>query len=207
MKAMDWDSYYTRPYRTATFTRKHTASVLVQIMRESGGRDKAILELGGANSCFIDHVLAEVQPKQYDVVDLNTLGIQKLKGRYPNDKRVDAKVGDVLSPSSVERKYDFVYSVGLIEHFAPEQTALAIASHFAYVVPNGTVIVTFPTPTWLYRTVRFVAELSGQWIFHDERPLRLDEFNRTAEQFGTVTSAHIMWPVILTQYCCVVKVR
>ena len=52
----DWDSYYARPYRTASLTRKHTASVLVDLMRRNNGAQASILEFGGANSCFIDQI-------------------------------------------------------------------------------------------------------------------------------------------------------
>src|SRR5260370_21802370 len=33
----DWDSYYARPYRTASLTRKYTASVLVDLLRNHCG--------------------------------------------------------------------------------------------------------------------------------------------------------------------------
>jgi hypothetical protein len=55
----DWDSYYARPYRTASLTRKHTASVLVDLLRRNDGARASILEFGGANSCFIDQILDE----------------------------------------------------------------------------------------------------------------------------------------------------
>ena len=74
----DWDSYYARPYRTASLTRKHTASVLVDLMRRNNGAQASILEFGGANSCFIDQILAEVAPVRYDVIDSNQMGLALL---------------------------------------------------------------------------------------------------------------------------------
>jgi cyclopropane fatty-acyl-phospholipid synthase-like methyltransferase len=100
------------------------------------------------------------------------------KSRYPRDDRVSVSQGDVLSPSEPERLYDIVFSVGLIEHFAPAETARAVAAHFKYLRPGGTAIITFPTPTWLYRAVRGLAEATNNWIFQDERPLQLQEFER-----------------------------
>jgi len=199
----DWDSYYARPYKTASLTRKHTASVLADLMRSHGGAGASILEFGGANSCFIDGVIGEVKPARYDVIDNNQLGLDLLKSRYSRDDRVSVRKGDVLSTSEPERLYDIVFSVGLIEHFDPAGTAKAIASHFRYLRPGGTAIITFPTPTWLYRAVRRLSEATNNWIFHDERPLRLPEFERAVNGLGEIESARILWPLILTQYCVV----
>lgn len=201
----DWDSYYARPYKTASLTRKYTASVLVDLMRRNNGGEASILEFGGANSCFIDQILDEVRPAHYAVVDNNQLGLDLLKSRYPSDDRVSVRWGDVLAESAPERLYDIVYSVGLIEHFDPSGTARAIATHFRHLRPGGTAIITFPTPTWLYRGVRGLAELTGNWIFHDERPLLLPEFERAVASLGEVKSARILWPLILTQYCVEVR--
>ena len=186
----DWDSYYARPYRTASLTRKYTASVLVDLLRNHGGVGAAILEIA---------------PARYDIVDNNQLGLDLLKCRYPRDERVSVIRGDVLSMHEPERLYDIVFSVGLIEHFDPAGTARAVAAHFSYLRPGGTAIITFPTPTWLYRAVRGLAEATNNWIFHDERPLRLAEFESAIANLGRVESARILWPLILTQYCVVVR--
>jgi SAM-dependent methyltransferase len=201
----DWDSYYARPYRTASVTRKYTASVLVNLMRQNNGAHASILEFGGANSCFIDQILEEVQPARYDVIDNNQLGLDLLKSRYPRDDRVSVRQGDALAISEPERFYDIVFSVGLIEHFDPAGTAMVIAAHFKFLRPGGTAIITFPTPTWLYRGVRALAEVTSNWIFHDERPLRLPEFEQVVAGLGEIKSARILWPLILTQYCVEVR--
>jgi SAM-dependent methyltransferase len=201
----DWDSYYARPYRTASLTRKHTSSVLVDLMRRNDGAHASILEFGGANSCFIDQILEEVKPARYDVIDSNQLGLDLLKSRYSRDNRVSVSLGDVLSASTPEGLYDIVFSVGLIEHFDPAGTAEAVSAHFRYLRPGGTAIITFPTPTWLYRSVRGLAEMTNNWIFHDERPLRLPEFERAVADMGEIKSARILWPLILTQYCVEVR--
>jgi SAM-dependent methyltransferase len=201
----NWDSYYAKPYKTASLTRKYTASVLADLMKSNGGAGGSILEYGGANSCFIDGILNEVKPARYDVIDNNQLGLDLLKSRYPSDDRVSVNQGDVLSPADPDRLYDIVYSVGLIEHFDQAGTARAIATHFKYLKPGGTAIITFPTPTWLYRAVRGLAEATNNWIFHDERPLRLPEFERAVAGLGDIESARILWPLVLTQYCVVVR--
>ena len=54
-------------------------------------------------------------------------------------------------------------------------------------------------------SVRSLAEATNNWIFHDERPLRLAEFESAIANLGRVESARILWPLILTQYCVVVR--
>jgi len=157
----DWDSYYARPYKTASLTRRYTSSVLVDLMQRNNGAEASILELGGANSCFIDRVLQEVRPAHYDVIDNNQFGLDLLRSRYAGDDRVSIRWADVLAMPEPECHYDIVYSVGLIEHFDPVGTAKIVSTHFSYLRPGGTAVITFPTPTWLYRTVRGLAELTG----------------------------------------------
>jgi hypothetical protein len=201
----DWDSYYARPYRTASLTRKYTASVLVNLIRSLELTAPAILEFGGANSCFIDKILEDVEPARYDVIDNNQLGLDLLKSRYPRDDRVSVSQGDVLATTKPERIYDIVFSIGLIEHFDSAGTAKAVATHFKYLRTNGTAIITFPTPTWLYRAVRGLSEATNNWIFHDERPLGLLEFEQAVAGLGEIKSARILWPLFLTQYCIAVR--
>jgi len=149
--------------------------------------------------------MEDVRPTRYDVIDSNSLGLDLLKSRYSTNDQVNVQKGDVLDPLKPDRQYDIVYSVGLIEHFDPVGTAKAVASHFRYLRPGGTAIITFPTPTWLYKAVRGLAELTGNWIFHDERPLHLPEFERAVAGLGQIQSAQILWPLILTQYCVVIR--
>lgn len=204
-RVTDWDNYYSLPYRTASLTRRYTSSVLVHLLKSCAPVAPSILELGGANSCFADRILTEVKPSRYHVVDSNELGLRLFKARHAGDDRVSGSLADILKAPFANGEYDVVYSVGLIEHFDEGGTATAIATHFHYLRPGGLAIITFPTPTLLYRIIRKVAELTGNWIFHDERPLSLAEFVKTASRYGTIESSRILWPLILTQYCTVVR--
>ena len=98
---------------------------------------------------------------------------------------------------------DLVFSVGLIEHFDPPGMRRAVAAHFDFLKPGGIAVITFPTPTPLYRCARRVAEWSGARVFHDERPLRLEEVAATAEPHGWMVLNRILWPIIFTQYLTV----
>lgn len=93
-----------------------------------------------------------------------------------------------------------MFSVGLVEHFDPIETDAVARRHFELVKPGGMVVMTAPTPTFLYRMVRGAAELTGQWAFPDERPIGRKELLQLGQGRGALLRAEILWPLILTQY-------
>ncbi len=100
---------------------------------------------------------------------------------------------------------DLVYSVGLIEHFDAAGTRRAIDAHFRLLKPNGVALITFPTPTWLYRIARSAAEALGQWKFPDERALSPEEVRESAARWGEVQFEKTLWPLVFTQRLLVVR--
>jgi hypothetical protein len=204
----DWTSYYKAPFKATTFTRERTANLLVKYLslwnQEHQRQNPRIIEIGGANSCFYARLRDELDPSHYAVLDMNEYGLDLFRDRFASDiesNKASAHTADVLDEqglSSFERA-DIVFSVGLIEHFDPDQTAQSIRSHFALCKPGGLVVITFPTPTLLYRTTRSLADNMGKWIFHDERPLKFPEVESTASRLGTKLKSQINWPIILTQ--------
>jgi hypothetical protein len=138
-------------------------------------------------------------------MDTNALGLRLLETRLAGDSRLSAINRDVLAPVDDPVGADLVYSVGLIEHFDPERTARAVEAHFAHACPGGLVLITFPTPTWLYRLTRYAAERIGVWAFPDERPLRLDEVATTVRRHGQILRLFINWPTVLTQAVVVAR--
>jgi len=100
-----------------------------------------------------------------------------------------------------------VYSVGLIEHFDPEGTREVARRHFSCVKEGGIVIITAPTPTWLYRITRGAAEQIGVWKFPDERPLSPGEILAAGEGLGSPLGSSTLWPLVLTQQAVVWRAR
>ncbi|QCK88184.1 class I SAM-dependent methyltransferase [Phreatobacter aquaticus] len=112
---------------------------------------------------------------------------------------------DLLN-DTLKQKGDLVYSVGLIEHFEPKDTARMIHAHFEAAIPGGLVLITYPTPTLPYRTIRGAAEMLGVWKFHDERPLAYDEVGREMEKYGQIIFRKMNWFIGLTQEILVARV-
>ncbi len=207
-EATDWDTYYTHVPATAKLTRRYTTSALINAIETYGspgsGERLSIIELGGANSCFLDAIVKRVAPASYDVVDTNEYGLNLLAKRPPNKAAVRLHRESVLG-LKLEELADVAFSAGLIEHFDPEGTRRAIFAHFDVVRPGGIAIITFPTPTVLYQAARSALEFAGLWKFPDERPLRREEVVATVEQRGVIVREKLLWPLILTQHMIVAR--
>ncbi len=191
--ATDWDNYYRSPTPTAHLTRRYTARTLIECMRNFGGRIDQLVEFGGANSCFLASVRAEIAPRQYHVVDTNAYGLSLLDGRGVIAHQQDCRA----VAEGIEA--DLAFSVGLIEHFDRTGTRDAIVSHFRVVKPGGCAIISFPTPTLLYRIARRITEAVGAWKFPDERPLDREEVMAAASALGHLEFEKILWPIVFTQ--------
>lgn len=197
----DWSKYYTAPVKTAAFSRRVTEKALHQVIEAHmpAGGIRNIWELGGANSCFFAGLKERFPQACYTIIDNNQTGLDLFDRNHP-DKNVTLLNRDLLTFEPLEAgKADLVFSVGLIEHFNPEGTSRVIKAHFDCAVPGALVIITFPTPTWLYRLVRGLAEVAGIWKFPDERPLKVQDVCKEMSSFAEVLYAGINWGVILTQ--------
>lgn len=191
--ATDWDRYYRSTPSTARLTRRYTAAVLVEALRRFGGSIDRLVEFGGANSCFLEKIQAELAPRQYHVIDNNAYGISLLRDRGVTTHQQDCRAVTLDVPA------DAVFSIGLVEHFDPDGTRQTIRSHFAVLKPGGCAIISFPTPTLLYRTARWFTEAVGAWKFPDERPLERAEVLAAAAEFGCVEFEKVLWPIVFTQ--------
>lgn len=199
--ATDWDSYYRSVFPAAHWTRKFTARAIQAAFRWRNPVHSpvSIIEFGGANSCFAQGIMQTVPTAAYYAADLNRTGLDMLESRTDLPDALSAVHADVLNPEGRLPSADVVMSVGLIEHFNPAETRTAIENHFHCCKPGGLVILSYPTPTLLYRVARFAAELVRAWRFPDERPLQRKEVFEAAAGHGALLEERILWPLIFTQ--------
>ena len=197
----DWDRYYNKPFPTALWLRRITSGRLVRALKSRScfspeQSPLQVLEFGGGNSSFAHAVTTNFPCARYVVADTNLAGVELFKQQKLSCLS-DGIVHDVLQ-TPPENDFDFVFSAGLIEHFTPEQTSLAVQNHFAALKPGGIAAFLFPADSALYRSVRKMAELSGCWHFPDERPLTANEVNAAA---GNQSLLHSEWIrcILLTQ--------
>lgn len=207
LRATEWTHYYSRPHAASSLTRQWTTDLLCRLIsryvtQAPGGL--RVAELGGGGGTFVQAVLAHARPQAYDIYDNNRAGLNAVRQKIGASPVVGLHEADVLALNGTGC-YDLVYSVGLVEHFDPAGTQRAVQAHLDLLCPGGVAILTFPTPTWLYRLVRGGAELLGLWRFPDERPLRLDEVRRAIGDRAEERCAMIHWRAILTQAVLVVQ--
>jgi len=204
--ATDWDGYYSSTPITAKLTRKYTESVIVKALKQYSHGDErpSVVELGGANSCFLDRIMAEYCPSAYHVVDKNEYGLNLLRERVSGCPKVILHEADCLT-LNLDLKADAVFSVGLIEHFQPVDTRRVILAHFDLLKQGGIAIISFPTPTALYFVARFLIEAAGLWKFPDERPLSREEVLKPVRERGNLLFEKTLWPIVLTQHMMVFK--
>lgn len=201
----NWTEYYDRVPGYTQRTRKISSRKIIALLKEYQNKsDLKICELGGGNSFIAEDLFRSFKIKQYHIVDSNQAGIrllEKVKLDYP----LTSENSDVLLPYIGSDKYDVVFSVGLIEHFDKEGTGKAIKAHFDRAKSQGLVLITYPTPTILYRIIRGLAELLGLWKFPDERPLKLKEVASHISQYGQILTTKINWSIGLTQEYIIVR--
>ena len=209
MAKTDWDAYYRQPASFAPLTRKITERKLIGLLSRFDPRTsaKGFCELGGGDSCIFDAIRSRYPGSLYTVVDNNALGLELFRQRHGGDAAIQVVERDVLSNALVDLQADVVLSLGLIEHFSPDETAQAVRAHFAAAREGGLVMITFPTPTWLYRATRTVAEAVGVWAFPDERPLRVADVEAEVLRYGDLLHSSITWGVVLTQGVLVCRAR
>jgi predicted SAM-dependent methyltransferase len=152
----------------------------------------------------MESVLTKTPCRSYDVIDTNSYGLSLLAKKAGLSPVVRLHPQNVLS-LSMDSKADVVFSVGLVEHFDTVETRQAVLSHFDVLHSGGIAIITFPTPTWLYRASRKLIEAFGMWKFPDERPLNISEVAATVRERAAILEQKTLWPQILTQHMIVAR--
>jgi SAM-dependent methyltransferase len=138
------------------------------------------------------------------VVDSNAYGLELLRQRLGGRGDVVLHQQDVLD-LKLEMEADVVFSVGLIEHFDAAGTRRALLAHLDLLKPGGCAIVSFPTPSLLYRAARRLCELLGRWKFPDERPVARSEVLECIAGRGRVVFEQVLWPIVFTQRLMVIR--
>ena len=149
-------------------------------------------------------ILREFSPSEYHVIDTNEYGLSLLSSHLPAASPVRIHHCNALNPPAALTA-DVVFSVGLIEHFDKRGTANVVRAHLELLRPGGCAVISFPTPTLLYRISRRLVEAAGLWKFLDERPLMPEEVREALVGRVEVLHEETLWPLILTQRLIVAR--
>jgi SAM-dependent methyltransferase len=203
-KKTDWDTYYSTRKHYLSLPRWITLQFILSFIKRFVIKLDSIIELGGGDSCFMGAMLKKFKNIKYYIFDNSEISIDKSTKNNINNRNIIPILADVLS-EPVDIRSDFVYSVGLIEHFSVEDTAKCIKYHFDMVNNDGIVLITFPTPTFLYKIMKRIAIIAGVWVFYDERPLLKEEVISEIKKYGVVLDYKTNWWIGLTQVIIVAK--
>lgn len=208
MNKTDWNDYYRKSRKAKTYISRFTIGNLIRFIDRytSSCAKLTLCELGGAGSRACQPLLDKYTPERYIAIDNNAAGLELLKQRISSNK-VLAIQEDVLNISAGDREWlaDVVFSLGLIEHFNPQETRQVVETHFKLCKSNGLIVISFPTATWLYRISRMIAEASGFWRFPDERPIQLAEIESIISGAGQILAQKTIWPIFFTQAMVVIR--
>lgn len=205
----DWSQYYSNekfkvpPFIVNILYNKFANAFRKYLPEDS--KDLKVVELGGADSCVFELFMKDFSIAEYHIVDNNKVGMDKLRRR--KSEKVFAHELDLFKIESnfISKKPDVVFSAGLIEHFEKNETAICVKKHFELVRPGGLVLISFPTPTIVYKGFRKLLEKTGRFPPLFERPLMLEEIKSAVAPYGKIISSEKIWSTILTQYFVVVK--
>lgn len=135
----------------------------------------SLLEIGSSTGQISLRLAKKYQFKP-TLVDTSTYALTQAHQLFrSNNINVVARKNNVLT-LDLSKKFDFVHSHGLLEHFRGKDRQKAFTNHFKHVRLGGWLICWVPTPDILYRINRWYLEKTGQWIFGFEQPFSLKEF-------------------------------
>ena len=161
----------------------------------------AVLELGGGNSCFLDGLMQQFTMAPYVVLDNSPEGMRLARERFaPTYGERVGYINDDVFAADPDRRFDVVFSVGLIEHFDDHAMQKLIGLHRRWAAPDGLVLIAVPTPTIFYRIFRTGAEILGLWKFPDEHPVPRARLAALMRDEGLdVIFERTLWSQVLTQ--------
>lgn len=207
-ESTDWTKYYqNKKSFFSSYTQKYTVERIIKVIDQYliNETESKILELGGGNSCFAENICQNRSIEQYDIIDNNKLAVGMFNKKILKCNKHVGIEADLTQDSEEKGKYDFVYSVGLIEHFKSSTREKVIDAHFKYAKADGIVMISFPTPTFKYRFWRKTMEILGVWQFWDEYPLTLNDVKTEIEEKGQILEVQVNNKLFLTQMIVVAK--
>nr|WP_258443080.1 glycosyltransferase [Helicobacter sp. 16-1353] len=209
-RATDWEKYYSKRknnnFKISNITRKISATMILNLLKKYKNIHR-ICEFGGGDSCFYKDFRESYANADYIVFDNSKKGVDSFNNKYATKSphKQKAILFNLLESKAIDSSFDVVFSAGLIEHFNKTNTRAMCIKHFEFAKSGGIVLITYPTPTLLYRVIRSILEKLNLWEFHDERALLFDEVNATCEEYGELLSRKLNFAIGLTQEILVYK--
>jgi 2-polyprenyl-3-methyl-5-hydroxy-6-metoxy-1,4-benzoquinol methylase len=142
---------------------------------------------------------------EYCIIDNNKYGLLLSRNKFKNYNNIVFLDHDVTQKVKSDLKYGFVLSIGVIEHFQDEILQKVIHNHCSFVERGGYLILSYPTPTIIYKSIRKILEISNNWLFFDEVPLLYNDISQFIPNNFTIIKRQTLWFNLLTQELLILK--
>lgn len=169
-----WDDVYRngrRPYTYPDITGNRFHFILAGILKRYAHPGSAVMELGCGGSLWLPFLAREHGCRVFGM-DFSREGIRKAQEQLDrNGVKGELYQADFTNPPrDLLRQFDFVYSLGVVEHFDDPGTLLR--AFVGYLKPDGKLL------TWIPNTAGFIMRLQ-RWadrdIYDRHRPLWLHD--------------------------------
>jgi ubiquinone/menaquinone biosynthesis C-methylase UbiE len=145
----EWDKYWdetessssaVRVYsRIASFYRNTLIGPRLNYELSKHFSRGAVLLHAGSGAGEVDIFVRE--KFSITALDMSANALSKYKQRYPSSESI---LGDITNLQVVDRKFDGVYNLGVMEHLTPEQIKKALKEFSAILSDNGKVVLFWP---------------------------------------------------------------
>jgi 2-polyprenyl-3-methyl-5-hydroxy-6-metoxy-1,4-benzoquinol methylase len=164
-------------------------SVAFDEARRDGGR--RVLDFGCGTG-----VMSEALAKagfHVTAVDLDLGPKRALEERLDFSKSIAFFEGDLAALNLAPESHDVIVALDVLEHISP--LAPYLSAFERVLSPGGTLIISGPTESWLYRLGRRLAgeEFTGHYHVSDIHNVA----ESTRERFEVRTVARLVWPLTL----------
>lgn len=154
-----FQTFYLLAYLSSVWRARHTYSLIRDL------KINTLLELG-AGTGLCAHFLAAKTKAQTTLLDKDRQLVTKLKEKYPDKEIIHAD----LFNFSTKRKWDLVYSLGLIEHFPDEKAIKAIKIHKK--LSSQYVLIAVPVESFIMK-----------YLFYPLRRYQLSKYHLSYHKF------------------------
>jgi len=176
-----WDRYYASEDETGAFAK------LVHWAREYYFGDlfaRRVIRLGGAASSYLELGVGTAQTlvRLQKRTGARCVGIEKTPRAYELGKALakncEMVLGDGMAMPFLDKAFDVVYSLGLLEHFEPAEQAILL--HEQARVAKTAVLVEVPTHAIHMRAILWFSRrvLGKKGVWADEELFSADYFRK-----------------------------
>lgn len=138
-------------YRLPSSLNIGTANIL-RLLELRVSRGARVLEIGFAPGKILAHVGLRCGAT-VSGIDYSENGVTVARELFQHlGLSADLRCEDLFSCSFAEQAFDFVYSLGFIEHF--DNAAVVVERHFRFLKPGGRALITIPNYGGVYGSLQ-----------------------------------------------------